>query len=105
MSRGRAGSDEAACLEVRVVPKASKRRLVVAPDGRLKAYVNCAPVGGKANRELLELVAAVLGLPRSRVELVGGEKSRDKLIRVWGVDKQAAVEAVHRAAQAGARSK
>ncbi len=105
MSRGRAGSDEAACLEVRVVPKARKRSLVVAADGRLKAYVTCAPVGGKANRELLELVAAVLGVARSRVELVRGERSRDKLIRVWGVDGRAAREAVRRAAQVSVGSK
>lgn len=98
-------SEKGASLEVRVVPKASRRGLVVAADGRLKVYVNCAPVGGKANRELLELVAAVLGTPRSRVELVRGEKSRDKLIRVWGVDEQTAWEAVHRAAQGGVEPK
>ena len=48
--------------------------------------VSAPPVDGKANAELCSLVAELVGVPRSRVSVVRGLTSRDKVVRVEGVD-------------------
>jgi uncharacterized protein (TIGR00251 family) len=58
-------------------------------DGVLRARVSAPPVDGKANRALCRLIAKRVGVPPSRVSVAHGEKSRDKVIRVEGVDAAA----------------
>jgi uncharacterized protein YggU (UPF0235/DUF167 family) len=47
-------------------------------------------VDGAANAALVAYVAERLGLPRSRVTIVAGEKSRDKRVQIEGVDEASA---------------
>lgn len=56
-------------------------------EGVLRARVTAAPVDGKANRALCRLIAKRLGVAPSRVSVVRGEKSREKLVRVKGIDQ------------------
>jgi uncharacterized protein (TIGR00251 family) len=49
--------------------------------------VTAPPVEGKANAALVKLVAKRAGVARSRVSVVRGERSRDKVVRVQGVDE------------------
>jgi len=44
------------------------------------------PVEGAANAELVEVLAEALGVPRRQVAIVGGERSRQKSVRVSGID-------------------
>jgi len=73
-------------INVRVTPKASANRIVIesAEDGgeRLRVYVTTAPENGKANREVLKLLAKHFGVPPSSLEIVRGETGRDKIIQV-----------------------
>lgn len=48
-------------------------------DGEIRVYVTTVPEGGKATRDVIKLLAAALGIPKSRLELRRGAKSRDKL--------------------------
>ena len=50
--------------------------------GVLRVRVTAAPEGGEANRAVIALLAEVFGVAPSRVELVRGATSRDKLFRV-----------------------
>ena len=43
------------------------------------------PVDGRANAALVKLIAKRAGVARSRVTLIRGERSRDKLLRVDGI--------------------
>jgi uncharacterized protein len=63
-------------------------------DGVLRARVSAPPVDGRANRALCRLIAKRVGVPPSRVSVVRGEKSRDKVIRVEGVDVAALEKAL-----------
>ena len=49
--------------------------------------VTAPPVEGKANAALVKLVAKRAGVARGRVSVVRGERSRDKVVRVQGVDE------------------
>ncbi|MBV7395036.1 DUF167 domain-containing protein [Mameliella sediminis] len=72
-----------AMLAVRVTPKAS-RNAVLRDGDDLRVTVITVPEGGKANAAVIKLLAKALGIPKSRLELVRGETSRDKQFRIIG---------------------
>lgn len=69
-------------LEVRVQARARRNEVVEKADGVLRVRVTAAPEGGAANRAVLALLAEALGVARSRIVLVRGAASRDKLFRI-----------------------
>lgn len=73
-------------LDVRVIPRAQPAGLAGVRHGRLLVRVGAAPVDGAANRAVCELLAERLGLPRGDVRVVSGERSRDKTLRLTGLD-------------------
>ena len=68
-------------LAVRVTPKASGNRIMVA-DGAVRVWVTAPPDKGKANQAVIALIAKTLGVPKSAVALVRGETARQKLLRI-----------------------
>ncbi|CAN5429371.1 hypothetical protein BH11MYX1_BH11MYX1_15270 [soil metagenome] len=69
-------------LEVLVQPRASRAKLGPVHDGRLKVAVTAPPVDGEANAAVVAFVAKQLGLARGAVEVVAGESSRRKSLRI-----------------------
>jgi len=67
---------------VRVQPKARRNEIVEQPDGSFRARVTAAPEDGAANRAVVALLAEALDVAPSRLALVRGAASRDKLFRV-----------------------
>jgi uncharacterized protein (TIGR00251 family) len=76
---------ERVIVEVHVVPRAAKSAVIGLHDGRLKVALAAPPVDGAANEELIAFFAAALGIPRRAVELLRGEKSRQKTLAIVGV--------------------
>jgi len=66
----------------------------------LKARVRAAPSEGEANAALCRLLAKALGVPPSRVDVVGGATSRVKRVKVTG-DPRALGAALEKIAHAG----
>ncbi len=66
-------------IGVRVVARA-KRNDVRREGAGYKVYLTQAPVDGKANKALLDLLAGYLGTKKSQLSIVSGLKSRDKVI-------------------------
>lgn len=81
-------------LAVRLRPRGHRDELTGIVDGVLQARVSAPPVDGKANRALCRLIAKRVGVAPSKVSVVRGEKSRDKLVRVEGVGEGALLEAL-----------
>ena len=78
-----------AALAVRVTPRASKNQIVGAlSDGTIKIRITAAPNEGQANEELVKFLSGVLGVAKSRIEIVAGETGRDKLISVLDIDAE-----------------
>jgi uncharacterized protein len=73
-------------IDVRLQPRGSADELLGMRAGVLRAKVSAPPVDGKANQSLCRLIAKQVGVPPSRVSVVRGEKSRDKVVRVDGFD-------------------
>jgi uncharacterized protein (TIGR00251 family) len=76
----------AVILSVRVVPKASKSEIVSLEGETLKVRVAAPPVKGKANKELIKLLAGTLGVRNDQVEIISGQRARRKRVRVEGID-------------------
>lgn len=74
-------------LAVRVVPGAKKSVIAGEEHGRLKVRLQAPPVEGKANRALLEVLAAALGLKKNRLRIIAGEKARDKTVLLDGISE------------------
>ena len=71
---------------VRVVPRASRNQIAGVEGGALKIKLTAPPVEGQANEALLKFLGQVLGVPRSRLDVVAGATGRDKLISVIDMD-------------------
>ncbi len=72
-------------FSVRVVPRASTSEIVGEMDGTVKVRVSSPPVDGAANAELIKLFAKTLGVGKNAVEIVSGQSSKTKRIRITGV--------------------
>jgi uncharacterized protein (TIGR00251 family) len=75
-------------IEVRLQPRASRDELVGIREGVLHARVCAPPVDGEANRALCRLIAARARVAPSRVEVIRGQRGRNKLVRVAGLRPQ-----------------
>lgn len=78
-SRGRA------TLRIRVTPRA-RTTGVTAAGGHLAVRVRAAAEGGKATEEAIRAVAGLLGIGRSRLEVIAGATSRLKTLGVEAID-------------------
>lgn len=68
-------------ITVRVHTRASRPR-VAAKDGGLDVWVTAPPVGGAANRAVLQALAEHFGVPVSALKLRSGARGRTKLVEV-----------------------
>lgn len=84
-------------FSVRVQTKAATDGLVGVRDGELWLRVGAPPIEGKANEACVRLLTECLGLPRGTLAMMGGQRSRSKLIQVSGVDPAGLLAAVERA--------
>jgi uncharacterized protein (TIGR00251 family) len=84
-----------AALSIRVVTQAERTEIAgVQADGVLKIRLMASPAGDPAaNRELVEFLAARLGISTDHLEIVAGEGGREKIVSVEGMTSEQ-VEAV-----------
>lgn len=71
-------------LAIKVVPGASRDRLLGEWDGRAKIAVSAPPEGGKANKAVCALLAKLFGVHRRDVEVVQGLASPLKTVLIRG---------------------
>jgi hypothetical protein len=72
-------------FSVWVKPRSSRNRVIGIRDGALHVALTAPPVEGKANEALVRFLADLLDVRQSQVELVSGERSRNKVVRVTGL--------------------
>lgn len=68
-------------IALRVTPKAARNAVVLQNDA-IRIYVTTVPEDGKANAAVQALLAKSLGIAKTRLVLVRGATSRDKVFRV-----------------------
>ena len=73
-------------ITVQVIPRMIKNEIVsVNGDGNLKVKLTASSIESKANKELTKFLSKFLGIPKSQIEIVGGEKTELKLVGLIGI--------------------
>lgn len=71
-------------LEIKVVPNAKYTKWALDAQGALKCYLKSAPEKGRANNELVALIAKMLAIPMNNVRIISGITGRNKRISITG---------------------
>ena len=73
---------------VKVHPRARKNAITGVVGNALKLALTAPPVEGKANQSVIEFFADLFEIPRSSVTIASGETSRNKVVRITGMNRQ-----------------
>lgn len=79
--------DSAIVLNLRIVPNSSKTETVGEFDGSFKIKIAAPPVNGAANAELVKFLAKKLGIAKSAVEIISGQNSKNKQVKIQNADQ------------------
>ena len=74
-------------IQVHLTPRASRDEIAGWQGDVLRVRVAAPPVESKANDALVRLLAKALGLPKSRVGIVAGARSREKTVGIDGLTR------------------
>ena len=69
-------------IRIKVKPGSKTDELVTEADGTLKVKIRAQPIEGKANKYLVEYLAGVLDIPKSKVTLLKGETNSFKTLEI-----------------------
>jgi uncharacterized protein (TIGR00251 family) len=73
-------------IHVHLIPRSAGDEVLGFEGDVLRARVTAPPVEGRANESLLRLLAEALGVPKSSLSIVRGQRSREKLVAIEGLD-------------------
>jgi hypothetical protein len=71
-------------VDVRLQPRGGRDQVMGERDGVVLIRISAPPIDGKANAALISFVAKTLGVPKGDVDIVRGETTRNKVLRVAG---------------------
>jgi uncharacterized protein len=69
---------------VKVQPRAKRNAILGELGNAVKISLTAPPIDGRANEACIEFLAELLRVPRSAVNIISGESSRNKVVRVSG---------------------
>ncbi len=70
-------------LKIKVVPRSSKNEIIgPMADGTIKIKIAAAPVDNEANDALVELLSQEYKIPKSRIKIISGLKSKNKIVEI-----------------------
>lgn len=75
-------------IRLHVQPRAKKNEISGIHNGALKVKITAPPVDDAANRAVIEYLADRLGIPKSKLAILSGARSRDKNLRVCGMSPE-----------------
>jgi hypothetical protein len=73
-------------LRVHLTPRSARDEVLGLEGDILRARVSASPVQGRANEALLRLLAEALGVTRASLRIMRGQRSREKVVAVEGLD-------------------
>lgn len=86
--------DNAVTIRIRVQPRASRTEIAGEHAGAIKLRVAAPPVDGKANEECRRFLAKQFKVSATSIEIISGDSSRNKVIRVSNISAQRVLEAL-----------
>jgi uncharacterized protein (TIGR00251 family) len=75
-------------IKVHIIPHAQKNEIVGRSSvDEFRIKIQSPPVDGAANKELIKFLAGVTGVSKSKVSIMSGLKSRNKIVEISGDEK------------------
>ncbi len=72
-------------IKIKVEPGSSKSGIVGSYGDALKVKLTSPPVEGKANKELINVLAKGFGIHKKNVEIISGQSSKNKIVKLLGI--------------------
>ena len=69
-------------IAVNVVPNAKQAEVLEESENNFRVKVDAPPKEGKANKRLIEILAQYFDVAKSKIKIVKGEKSRQKIVEI-----------------------
>jgi hypothetical protein len=75
-------------VKVKIVPGSSQNKIVGVYDNALKITITAPPVEGKANKKCIAYLAKYFDVAKSKIEIISGKSSKNKLIKIYDINKK-----------------
>jgi len=72
-------------VSIRVIPRARRSELAGQRESSWLVRLAAPPVEGAANDALIAFLAETLNVPKRAIQIVSGERAREKRVRIDGV--------------------
>lgn len=69
-------------VKIKVIPKSSRSKIGDLIGDRIKVFVMSAPENGKANAEVIKVFSKLLGIAKTKISVISGEKSHKKNLSI-----------------------
>src|SRR2546428_7109170 len=105
---GKRAAEPYVTISIRVQPRASRNAVVGWTGDTLNIRLMAPPVEGAANASCLKFLADLLDVPQAHIEILQGEHSRTKVIRISGLSQDevhARLKVSHKTLAPGGRGK
>jgi len=75
-------------VKVKIVPGSSQNKIIGVYNNALKISIAAPPVEGKANKKCIAYLAKYFDVAKSRIEIISGKTSKNKLIKIYDISKK-----------------
>ncbi len=69
-------------IKIRVIPRAKRPEVVETGENELKIKLKSPPFDNRANQELIETLSEYYKVSKSKISIISGEKSRNKIVEI-----------------------
>ena len=73
--------DDGVLISLKLVPN-SKRTEIIVDENSIKIKVTAQPIENKANKALLDFLSKFLKIPKSKIQIVRGQTSKEKTLLI-----------------------
>ncbi len=77
-------TDNGIKLAVKILPNTSKCEIVGIVENEIKIKLDVPPLEGRANEKCVKFLSKLLGVPKTFISIISGQKSRSKVIFIEG---------------------
>jgi hypothetical protein len=70
-------------VDIRLIPRSKHNLIIKEDENRFKVYVTSPAIEGRANQALIKRLAEFFGLSKSKIKIIKGKKSRNKIIEIY----------------------
>ncbi len=80
-------TDNGIIIKLHIIPNAKKNEIIGKYNNLLKIKISSPPVDGAANKEIKRFLSKTFNISKSKIEILKGEKSKDKKIFIKDIKK------------------